>query len=100
MALAYVLARIRVPDPDAYGSSGYTAMAEQTVAAFGGRFLVRGGDPTMLEGEADGSRVVILEFPSREQAERWHRSEEYAPAIRLRQSLSDGTLTLLGGYGP
>lgn len=100
MSPAYILAQIRVPDADAYAASGYPAMAERAVAAFGGRFLVRGGNPTRLEGQADTLRTVILEFPSRQQAEEFHRSALYAPAIALRQSLSVGTLTLLDGYVP
>jgi uncharacterized protein (DUF1330 family) len=42
-------------------------------------------------------RVVVLEFPSLEQAQKWYRSPEYAPLIVLRQRASRGRLILLEG---
>jgi uncharacterized protein (DUF1330 family) len=42
-------------------------------------------------------RVVVLEFPSLEQAQKWYRSPEYAPLIALRQRASRGRLVLLEG---
>lgn len=100
MAKGYILAMVAVSDPDAYRASGYMAMAEQSVAAFGGRFMVRGGEPAVLEGEPLGERIVILEFPSREQAAAFHASEMYAPAVALRQSLAASQLVLLSEYEP
>ena len=99
MAKGFILAQVRVPDEAAYRESGYMAMAEACVAAFGGRFLVRGGNPEVLEGgEGDVERIVVLEFPSREAARRFYDSEMYAPAIALRQRLSTGRLVLLDEY--
>lgn len=98
MPKGYILAQITVPDQAAYRDSGYMAMAEASVAAHGGRFLVRGGNPLVLEGEAGGHRVVILEFPTREAAATFHASADYQPAIALRQSLSTGSLTLLDEF--
>ena len=100
MAKGYILAMVTVADPEAYRASGYMAMAEDSVTTFGGRFMVRGGDPLALEGEAPGERIVILEFPSREQAAAFHASAHYAPAITLRQSLADSRLILLSEYVP
>ena len=100
MAKGFILALIDIPDADAYAASGYMQMAEAAVAAHGGRFLVRGGDPKLLEGASLPGRIVILEFPSREQAAAFHASEIYAPAITLRQSLSAGRLVLLSEYEP
>ncbi len=97
MAKAFILAELTIPDAEAYRASGYLAMAQASVAAFGGRFLVRGGNPQPLEGDAP-DRIVILEFPSREAAVRFHASDHYAPAIRLRQSLSNGRLVLLDEF--
>jgi uncharacterized protein (DUF1330 family) len=76
------------------------AMAEAAVAAHGGRFLIRGGEPESLEGPGTPARVVVLEFPSRDAARAFYNSEQYAPAITLRQSLSSATLTLLSEYVP
>ena len=100
MAKGYILATVDVPDEDAYRASGYMGMAEAAIAAHGSRFLVRGGDPMVLEGTAPGQRIVILEFPSREVALEFYRSEQYAPAITLRQSLSAGSLVVLSEHEP
>ncbi len=100
MSKGYVLALVQVSDPVAYRESGYMQMAEDSVAAFGGRFMVRGGDAVLLEGDTLPERIVILEFPSREQAAAFHASAMYAPAIALRQSLAASRLILLSEYRP
>ncbi len=100
MAKGFILALVEIPDNEAYAASGYMRMAQEAVAAHGGRFLIRGGDPQLLEGAGLPGRIVVLEFPSREQAAAFHASEAYAPAITLRQSLSNGRLVLLSEYEP
>ena len=100
MAEAYILALIDIADEAAYRQSGYMARAEAAITAYGGRYLVRGGDPVSLEGEPPGSRIVILAFPNRERAAAFHASEQYAPAIALRQPISSARLILLSGYHP
>lgn len=98
MPKGYVLVEIDVPDPAAYRDSGYMAQAEATIAAADGRYLVRGGEPELLEGSGDPGRIVILEFPSREAARAFVEGPEYAPARALRQSLSTARLVLLSGW--
>jgi uncharacterized protein (DUF1330 family) len=51
---------------------------------FGGRFLVRGGAVTTLEGEWRPQRGVLIEFPSVEQARAWHASPEYVAILPIR----------------
>lgn len=98
MSKGYVLALITVTDLERYQASGYPELADKSVAAFGGRFLVRGGDAAALEGPALTERVVVLEFPTRDDAAAFHASEMYAPALALRQSFATSRLTLLSGY--
>lgn len=100
MPKAYVLAELTVPDAAAYAASGYMGLAEAAVAAHGGRYLVRGGTVTSLEGGPDPARIVILEFPSRAAAEAFHISAEYTPAKNLRQKLSIARFLVLDGYEP
>jgi uncharacterized protein (DUF1330 family) len=90
---AYVIARIWVKDEPAYQE--YRQMVAPTVEKYGGRFLVRGGRAQWLEGTGDLGRIVLLEFPSYEQALAWYTSEDYAPAMRRRQASSDGELILV-----
>ncbi len=100
MPKGYILATIDIPDATAYAQSGYMAMAQAAVAAHGGKFLIRGGDPEVLEGPPVADRVVVLEFPTREAARAFYHSEQYAPAVALRQTLSTGSLLLLSEHGP
>jgi uncharacterized protein (DUF1330 family) len=92
---AYVVANVRVEDPERYEE--YRARVTPTIERYGGRFLARGGKAERLEGAYDPARVVILEFPSYEQAKAWYESEQYRPLIELRQSTSTGDLLLVEG---
>jgi len=67
------------------------------VTQYGGRFVVRGGKVQPLEGGWSPKRVVVVEFPTMEQAQKWYRSAEYAPLIKLRQKASKGKLLLVEG---
>jgi uncharacterized protein (DUF1330 family) len=90
---AYVIAYLEVTDPVAY--ERYKAAAPATIAAAGGRYLARGGEPVVLEGAHDGRRVVILEFPSLEAAKGWYEGEAYREARALRASCARRVTFLL-----
>ena len=92
---AYVIGEIDVSDTAKYDE--YRRQVLATVQQHGGRFLARGSRAETLEGGAAPKRVVVLEFPSYEQALEWYRSSEYAPLIRLRQKASQGRLLLVDG---
>jgi uncharacterized protein (DUF1330 family) len=79
---AYVVVDIAVHDPKGYEE--YKRLAPPAVAAYGGKYLVRGGKVEVLEGDWTPSRLVILEFPELEQARKWLNSVEYRPARSLR----------------
>ena len=92
---AYVIAEIEVTDAAMYDD--YRKQVAATVQKFGGRFVVRGGKVEALEGGWSPKRLVVLEFPSMEQAQKWYRSSDYAPLIALRQRASRGRLVLVEG---
>jgi len=92
---AYLIGDIEVTDPALYDD--YRKQVLATVQKFGGRFMVRGGKVEALEGGWSPKRLVMLEFPSMEQAQKWYRSSEYAPLITLRQRASRGRLVLVEG---
>ncbi|HKQ27448.1 MAG TPA: DUF1330 domain-containing protein [Burkholderiales bacterium] len=92
---AYVIGEIEVMNQGAYEEYGKQVSA--TVTKYGGRFIVRGGKAETLEGGWAPKRIVALEFPSMEQAQKWYRSSEYAPLIKLRQRASRGKLILVEG---
>ena len=92
---AFVLANITIVDPVRY--EDYKRMVPATLVPFGGRFVVRGGETQVLEGDWRPGRLVLLEFPSLERARAWWNSPEYAAARDLRQATSTGTLIVLEG---
>jgi uncharacterized protein (DUF1330 family) len=92
---AYVIGEIEVTDPATYEE--YRRQVPATVAKYGGKFIVRGGKVEPLEGGWSPKRLVALEFPSLEQAQKWYRSPEYAPLIALRQKASRGKLLIVEG---
>jgi uncharacterized protein (DUF1330 family) len=79
---AYVIVETDITDHEQYEQ--YKAASPDAVAAGGGRFLVRGGEMAVLEGEWQPTRLVVLEFPDLEAAKAWHVSESYEEAKRLR----------------
>ena len=92
---AYVVVNVTVRDPQRYEQ--YKRLASPTVSAYGGRYVARGGPVDVREGAWSPSRLVILEFPSMEQARAWWDSPEYAPAKAVRQSCADTQLVITQG---
>jgi len=92
---AYVMGEIEVTEPATY--EDYRKQVLATIQKHGGKFLVRGGKVEALEGDWSPKRLVLLEFPSMEQALKWYRSPDYAPLIKLRQKASRGKLVAVEG---
>jgi uncharacterized protein (DUF1330 family) len=80
---AYVIAETDVHDPERY--ERYRAVSPDAIAAGGGRFIARGGEVAVLEGDWRPKRLVLLEFEDLEAAKRWYDSPEYQDARRLRE---------------
>ena len=92
---AYMIADIHVTDPVRYEE--YKRLAAPSVAAYGGRYIVRGGPAEKLEGAREISRIVVLEFPSMERARTWWSSAEYARAKVLRHQCATAEMLLVEG---
>jgi uncharacterized protein (DUF1330 family) len=92
---AYVIVDIEITDPVHY--EDYKKLAAPTVAAHGGRYLVRGGKVEALEGNWQPGRMVVLEFPSVERARQWWESEMYRPAKELRHICAKTRMILVEG---
>jgi len=80
---AYVIVETDIRDPEQY--ERYKAASPRSVAAGGGRFVARGGELAVLEGDWRPSRLVILEFPDLEAAKRWYESDDYQQVKALRE---------------
>jgi uncharacterized protein (DUF1330 family) len=92
---AYIYANVEVTDPAAYET--YRREVPALIAAHGGRYLVRGGAVTVLEGAGVPQRQVILEFPSMTQLRAFYDSPDYQRLVAIRQAASTGTLFAIEG---
>jgi uncharacterized protein (DUF1330 family) len=92
---AYVIVETDVHDPTQYDR--YKAASPGAVHAGGGRFVARGGELAVLEGDWRPSRLVILEFPDLDAAKRWYDSPEYAEAKRLREGAANLRMVAVQG---
>jgi uncharacterized protein (DUF1330 family) len=92
---AYLIVDVEVTDPEQY--ENYKAVAPAAIAKYGGRYLVRGGAHTTLEGSWRPHRVVLLEFPDVEAAKRFYDSPEYREARALRANAAKGNIVVVEG---
>lgn len=75
----------------------YRKLAEVSIAEFGGKYLARGADPMVVEGAAARTKVVIVEFPSMQQAKSWYASSSYSRALKVRQEALERRLVFVEG---
>ena len=93
---AYIVVEVEVEDPIRY--EDYKKMVPPSLTAYGGRFLVRGGKVENLEGDWSPKRLVMVEFPSVQQAKAWWSSSEYADAKALRQATAKTQMIVVEGF--
>jgi uncharacterized protein (DUF1330 family) len=92
---AYVIVETDVHDPEQYEQ--YKAASPGAVAGGGGRFVARGGELAVLEGDWQPTRLVILEFEDLDAVKRWYASPEYQAAKRLREGAADLNMVAVEG---
>ena len=91
----YVIVNLEVTDPERFAE--YAKAVPETIAKYGGKFLVRGGRAEKLEGDCNPKRVVVLKFETYERAREWWASDEYEAPKTLRQSASVADMILVEG---
>lgn len=92
----YVIVQVSaIHDPAAYET--YRPLAGASIAAHGGRFIVRGGEAERFEGDGPAGRNVVVEFPSLAAAKAWYNSPEYQEVLRIRLGASTGSLVIVEG---
>ena len=92
---AYVVVNVEVTDHVRYAE--YKEMAPASIAKYGGRYIARGGQVDVREGDWIPQRLVLLEFPTMERARQWWESPEYADAKALRNATSRSQLVITEG---
>ena len=93
---AYVIVEVETTDPALMAE--YRDLARPIVEAHGGRYIARGGATVTLEGGWDPQRIVILEFPSVEQAQAWWDSDDYAPVKAMRHRAGTSRMIIAEGF--
>ena len=98
VAKGYWIGRVDVLDDDGY--KPYASANPAIFRKFGGRFVVRGGKFTGVEGQSR-SRNVVIEFPDYGTALACYNSPDYQANIKVRQPHSIIDLIIIEGYdGP
>jgi uncharacterized protein (DUF1330 family) len=92
---AYLVAEVQVTDPDTYKS--YIPKVQPALDPFGGHFIARAGKVVSLEGEPPKGRVVLIEFPTLENAQRFWESPAYREIAPIRQKSANSRIFLLEG---
>jgi uncharacterized protein (DUF1330 family) len=92
---AYIIVDVTITDPQLYEE--YKKLTPASIAAWQGKFIVRGGATETLEGDWQPGRFVMLEFPNAELARQWWHSTEYAPAKNIRQRAASTNMILAEG---
>jgi uncharacterized protein (DUF1330 family) len=86
---------INITDPDKYKK--YSDLAGVANQIHGGKFLVRGGNPEVLEGKVPFARIVVNQFDTREQAKGFYNSVEYQKARDERIGAADFNMVVVDG---
>ena len=96
MPKGYVIITEDIHDPA--GMDAYGAASGGTVGAHGGSVLVVDAEVDVREGNWHGSRTVVLEFPSVDDARAWYESEGYQAAVPIRQAASTCNVAIVSGF--
>lgn len=94
---AYVIVDIAIEDTVEYEE--YKKLTPAAIAAFDGKFIVRGGATITMEGDWSPERFVVLEFPSIERAKEWWHSPQYTEAKVIRQRSAKTKMIIAEGVG-
>ncbi len=92
---AYVIFDIKVNNPDGY--EDYKKLAPPAILKYGGKYIARGGEKKILEGDWNPERVVILEFENINNAKKWINSPEYEVARKLRHKYASSNVIVVQG---
>jgi uncharacterized protein (DUF1330 family) len=92
---AYFIARINVTDWNKF--KHYLEASPSVLKMFDGTYIARGGEIVTLEGPEETRRVVLVEFPTLEQAKEFYNSSEYQEVIKLRKDAAIAEIIVVDG---
>ncbi len=94
MAKGYIIAHVTVRDAEAYKE--YVEKDTPILLGLGGKFIVRGGQSEVPEGETL-DRHVIIEFPSYAAALGAYNDPEYQSVADIRRRTADSVMIVVEG---
>ena len=62
----------------------YRRLAAESIERFGGKYIVRGADQDVVEGQGSSRKIVIVEFPDMATLKEWYASDDYAKALKYK----------------
>lgn len=94
----YIVGHIAIRDRERYAQyeAGFMPILQQ----HGGRIVAVSDAPAVLEGVADGRRLVILSFEDQKAAVTWMRSPEYREIAKHRHAAADAFILMTEGWSP
>ena len=92
---AFIIVEVSITDPKEYEE--YKKLTPTAIAAYDGKFIVRGGQTETLEGDWKPERIVVLEFPSVERAKEWWSSDIYSKAKVIRHRAAKTKMIVVEG---
>ena len=93
---AFIVFDTKIKNPEVYEE--YKKLAKPIAEKFGGVYRTRGGEIDLRQNELwTPTRVVIIEFPSMDNARTFLDSEEYAPVKLIREQNADCTVFIVEG---
>ncbi len=91
----YFIVDVNITDAQSYAE--YSKQVGPMVARYGGRFLVRGGETTTIEGDWQPKRLVVIEFADTQRFRAWYDSPEYTEVRDIRFKASTARAVLAQG---
>jgi uncharacterized protein (DUF1330 family) len=92
---SYFVAQIKVHDYQEYEK--YLESFDDIFSRYKGEYLAIDESPTLLEGEWNYTKSVIIKFNSKEDFEDWYYSDDYQKILKYRLNASNSDTILLEG---
>lgn len=92
---AFMIIAVKMSDREKF-ITGYGKEVPKLVSKFGGEYIVVAPGATLLEGSLEGySSIAVSKWPSRQHAEAFWNSDEYAEVKKLREGIADAEVLLV-----
>ena len=91
----YLIAELNITDHDLFAE--FASKIVELVKAYDGRYLVRGGETEVIEGDWSPQRVVVIEFDSYDRVQAFAHSAEYKELARIRSNSSTSSTIIVNG---